>query len=124
MIGTACLALLVGLASFAAAAAQQAGDAEQVAFNNHCRTCHSTKSGDNRLGPSLHGIVGAKAGQVAGFRNYSASMKADITWDEATLDRFIANPDSVTPNHNMKPFTGVADAGERARIIAFLKQAN
>jgi cytochrome c len=98
--------------------------AEEVgpeAFNNNCRTCHSWKEGDNRLGPTLHGIIGRKAGTAEGF-NYSNAMKSSgITWDEATLDKFITNPDSVVPNNNMKPFSGVGDADTRKKIIEFLK---
>jgi cytochrome c len=98
------------------------GGSDKAAFNNHCRTCHSAKEGDNRLGPSLAGIIGAKAGTRPGYANYSGAMKgAGITWDEATLDRFIANPDEVVPNNNMKPFKGVPDAAVRKRIIAAMK---
>ena len=59
-------------------------DAGQVAFNTHCRNCHSVKPDDNRLGPSLHNIVGAKAGQAKGFASFSGGLTDDITWDEAT----------------------------------------
>jgi cytochrome c len=98
------------------------GSSGQTAFNNNCRTCHSTKEGDNRLGPSLSHIVGAKAGARSGFANYSQAMKtAGITWDEQTLDRFITNPESVVPNNNMKPFKGVPDAAVRKAIIEYLK---
>ncbi|MES1179787.1 MAG: cytochrome C, partial [Hyphomicrobium sp.] len=71
------------------AAEQQQGkadDAGQVAFNTHCRNCHSVKPGDNRLGPSLHGVYGSPAGQVKGFGNYSGGLTPDMKWDEATLD--------------------------------------
>jgi cytochrome c len=92
------------------------------AFNNNCRTCHSAKEGDNRLGPSLDKIVGRKAGTAPGYSNYSQGLKSSgITWDEATLDKFITNPDAVVPNNNMKPFKGVSDEAVRAKIIAFLK---
>jgi cytochrome c len=95
---------------------------DKAAFNNHCRTCHSAKEGDNRLGPSLAGIVGAKAGTRPGYASYSQAMKSSgVTWDEATLDRFISNPDEVVPNNNMKPFKGVPDAAVRKRIIAAMK---
>jgi cytochrome c len=105
-----------------AADASTSGDAGQLAFNNNCRTCHSTKEGDNRLGPSLSHIVGTKAGARAGFANYSQAMKtAGITWDEPTLDRFIASPESVVPNNNMKPFKGVVDAAVRKAIIEYLE---
>lgn len=94
----------------------------EQAFNNNCRTCHSWKEGDNRLGPSLHGVVGRKSGSIQGYNNYSQSMKqANITWDEATLDKFITNPDSVVQNNNMKPFSGISDADTRKKIIEFLK---
>ncbi len=103
----------------AAVAADEAGG-EQL-FNNACRTCHSWKEGDNRLGPNLHGIVGRKAGAASGF-SYSPSLKGSgITWDEGTLDKFITNPDGVAPGNNMKPFTGISDAATRKQIIEFLK---
>ena len=112
------LALSLALTEIAAAADDASG--EQV-FNNNCRTCHSWKQDDNRLGPNLHGIVGRKAGSANGFA-YSQSMKnSGVTWDEATLDKFIAGPDTVVPNNNMKPYTGISDAGTRKQIIDFLK---
>jgi cytochrome c len=98
-----------------------ADEAGKSAFNNNCRTCHSWKKDDNRLGPNLHGIVGRKAGAAEGF-GYSESLKkSGITWDESSLDKFIANPNGLIPNNNMKPFTGIADAGTRQQIIDFLK---
>lgn len=98
--------------------------AGKAAFNNNCRTCHSLKPGDNRLGPSLGGIVGAKAGSRPDYPNYSGAMKgAGITWDEQTLDRFITNPEEVVPNNNMKPFKGVPDPAVRKNIIEALKDS-
>ena len=110
------------LASFAPAlAAEEQGDDGQVAFNNACRTCHSFKPDDNRLGPTLHGIVGRKAGSIEGFA-FSPSMKGSgITWDDANLDKFIANPNQVVSGNKMQPFGGVADAGERKKIVDYLK---
>ena len=102
-------------------AVSAADEAAKEAFNNNCRTCHSWKKDDNRLGPNLGGIVGRKAGSVAGFA-YSGSMKnSGVTWDESSLDKFIANPDSIVPNSKMKPYTGIADAATRKQIIEFLK---
>jgi cytochrome c len=118
----ACGLAYAALAIVSAAAAGEPAGAGPEAFNNNCRTCHSVKEGDNRLGPSLNKIIGRKAGTVPGYSNYSQALKnSGITWDEATLDRFIANPDAVVPNNNMKPFKGVPDESVRARIIAFLK---
>ena len=94
----------------------------EISFNDHCRECHSFLKGDNRLGPSLYGVVGRKAGSEAGY-GYTQSMKdSGVTWDEATLDKWIANPQAVIPGNQMSPpFPGVADPKIRARIIAFLK---
>jgi cytochrome c len=102
-------------------AAQEESDDGQVAYNNACRTCHSFKPDDNRLGPTLHGIVGRKAGSIEGFA-FSPSMKASgITWDEATLDKFISDPNQVVSGNKMQPFGGIADAGERKKIVDYLK---
>ena len=111
--------LLVFLACWATVAAQQADDGGEIAFNNHCRECHSIKKGDNRLGPSLYGIFGAAAQKVEGYRNYSGGLQG-ITWDEAMLDKFITDPASVASSTNMQ-FPGVADAAERRKIIEYLR---
>jgi cytochrome c len=111
----ASLSLLSGLA-----VAQDTEDAK-LAFNNQCRKCHVTNEGDNRLGPSLFGVVGREAGSVSGFAYSSAMKNADIVWDEETLDRYIENPDAVVPGNRMKPYPGVDSAEERAKIIAHLK---
>jgi len=99
-------------------AADQGGEG-LMAFNKHCRNCHSFKPDDNRIGPSLHGIVGKPAGQVKGYGKYSGALSG-ITWDEATLDKFITDPQSVAPGTNMS-YPPVHDAAERKKIIEFLK---
>jgi cytochrome c len=100
--------------------AKSAGADSQLVFNNICRTCHTLKEGDNRLGPNLHNVIGRKAGSVPEY-SYSSAMKdADLTWDRETLDRFIANPDQVVPGNKMKPYGGLTSAEERAKIITFL----
>jgi cytochrome c len=93
----------------------------QLAFNNACRTCHSVKEGDNRLGPNLHKIVGRKAGSLANY-GYSAAMKnADFVWDKGKLDQFITDPDAVVRDNKMKPYGGLASADTRAKVIAYLE---
>lgn len=119
VVGTAGLAALF---TFVGTAHVLAADQNQVAFNSHCRTCHSTKEGDNRLGPSLHNIYGSKAGASAGYSNYSQGLASSgITWDEANLNRFLENPDQVVASNNMKPYKGIGDEAVRKQIIEFLK---
>jgi len=93
----------------------------ELVFNNACRTCHSIKEGDNRLGPSLHKIMGRKAGSLPNY-SYSAAMKgAGFVWDEEKLSRFIANPDEIVPGNNMKPYGGLASPDDKAKVMAFLR---
>lgn len=126
---TAFLALALGLvwalpAQADTGPATGAGDASegQIQFNNHCRTCHTVKEGDNRLGPSLHNIFGSPAGQVEGFGNYSGGLTSEIVWDEDTLDKFITNPQAIASNTTMTPFAGIEDAEIRKQIIDYLKE--
>ena len=112
------VALLMAGAAMPVVAAENA----PMAFNNHCRTCHSVKQGDNRLGPSLHNVYGAKAGSSPDYANYSQGLKGSgLTWDDATLDKFIENPDQVIPNNNMKPYKGIEDQALRKQIVDYLK---
>ena len=104
-------------------AQQPASDeAAQQAFNNSCRTCHSVKEGDNRLGPNLNKIVGRKAGALSNY-NYSSSMKeAGFVWDQDKLVRFMVKPDEVVSGNKMQPYGGVS-ADEAGKIVAYLQAA-
>lgn len=114
-------AIVAGSIVTAAVAQAPAGKDPQVAFNNHCRTCHAIQPGDNRLGPALHGVMGRKAGSVEGFA-YSPGFKTtDLVWDDANMDQFIANPNSVFPGSNMATFAGLSDGADRKAIIDYLK---
>ena len=87
-----------------------------------CSVCHST-DGSNGVGPTLRGVVGRKAGTVAGFR-YSRAMKtADITWDEQHLTDYLADPQKIVPG-NVMPFAGMTAAKQRADIVAYLRTLN
>ena len=124
IVGLACSTFLILLSSSAVPQEARAGaDAGlgQLIFNNACRTCHTTKEGDNRLGPNLHNIIGRKAGSLPNF-GYSSAMKgADFVWDKEKLDGFIAKPDEVVPGNNMKPYGGLASAEDRTKLITFLQ---
>ncbi|MEZ2145995.1 c-type cytochrome [Bradyrhizobium sp. DN5] len=121
-IGTGALTLLLSppLLSFAQQPASD--DAAHQAFNNSCRTCHSVKEGDNRLGPNLNKIVGRKAGSLPNY-NYSSSMKeAGFVWDQDKLTRFMVKPDEVVSGHKMQPYGGIS-AEEAAKVVAYLQAA-
>ncbi|MDA9546799.1 cytochrome C [Bradyrhizobium sp. CCBAU 45321] len=118
----ACAGALTLLVSAHASRAQQPAndDAGKQAFNNSCRTCHSMKEGDNRLGPNLNKIVGRKAGSLPDY-NYSSSMKeAGFAWDQDKLTRFMVKPDEVVSGHKMQPYGGIS-AEEAAKVVTHLK---
>lgn len=99
------------------------GEAAQQAFNNSCRTCHSVKEGDNRLGPNLNRIVGRKAGALPNY-NYSPSMKeAGFVWDQDKLTRFLVKPEEVVSGNKMQPYGGVSP-DEAAKVVAYLQSAS
>jgi cytochrome c len=64
-------------------------------------------------------VVGRTTGQVAGFRYSAPNKAAALTLDEATLDRYLTKPQAVVP-HTIMPYAGLADAGKRADLIAYL----
>ena len=102
-------------------AAYAAGDARAGAgLFNRCVMCHSNAKGaPNKLGPNLFGVIGRKAGTQPGF-SYSAAMKgAGFVWTPGKLNDYLASPQKVVPGNNM-PFAGIADAGQRADIVAYL----
>jgi nitrite reductase (NO-forming) len=92
--------------------------AGKAAFRK-CQACHSLIEGKNGVGPSLAGIVGKKAGSAAGY-NYSSAMKASgLTWNVATLDTYLTDPQKAVPGNKM-PFPGIKTDNERRTLIAFL----
>lgn len=101
--------------------AQFTGDAtsgEQVFIQ--CKTCHVTEPGVNRIGPSLHAIVGRPAGQVAGYNYSPANKNSGITWSEEKLFQYLEKPQRVIPGTKMA-FAGITDPQKRADVIAYLK---
>ncbi len=110
----------------AAAPATQAADAERGArLYKKCKSCHQIGAGaKNRVGPHLDEVFGRKAAFVEGFR-YSPAMEragADgLTWTTEKLDIYIENPKSLVTGTRMS-FRGIADASDRADLLAFLRQ--
>lgn len=112
--------LAVSMLAAGAAAAQDADMDEGMAlFQQNCRTCHVVTEGDNRLGPTLHGVMGRESGAVEDF-DYSSSLGGGaFTWDEETLDGFLADPAGFAPGNRML-YPGMPDPDARAAVIAYL----
>lgn len=96
------------------------GDAERGARRyEECAACHALEKDKESVGPSLYGVFGRKAGEGADFRYSPALKRSGITWDQASMDTFIADPQATVPGNRM-PFAGIADAAARADLIAYL----
>ena len=87
-------------------------------FDKRCGGCHSLDN--NKEGPRLRGVYGRKAGNVSTFKYSDALGKAGITWDEASLDKWLTDPDKFIPDTDMDFHLEKGD--ERADVIAYLKQ--
>ena len=100
---------------------QLTGDAEagRVGFGQ-CRSCHTVEAGVNRVGPSLHAIVGRPVGTVADYRYSTAMAAVGGVWDDQRLYDFLENPRAHVPGTKMT-FAGIKDGQRRADIIAWLK---
>ena len=101
--------------------ASYTGDAAKgkVAFLT-CQTCHSIDAGVNKIGPSLHGVVGRSAGTIAGFSYSAANKNSGITWTPDKLFQYLEKPQRVVPGTKMT-FPGFDEPQKRADVIAYLQ---
>ena len=92
-----------------------------------CYSCHSVDPNETAKlqGPSLFQIIGRPAGRDPGFE-YSEAMRekaaAGLTWDAATLDRYIADPETALSRTRMS-VPPLRDDQERADLIAYLARS-
>jgi cytochrome c len=115
------LAAAMALSSATAMAAGDAAKGKKV-FNK-CKACHAVKAGKNKVGPTMFGVVGRKAGTASGFKRYKGLKGADWNWDEALLDEYLTDPKKFAKARTGKRTTmtfKLKKAGDRANVIAYL----
>jgi cytochrome c len=86
-----------------------------------CAVCHSTEAGVNKVGPSLHGIIGRHSGIAPNFSYSPANKGSGIVWTEQNIYKYLNNPQKMVPGTYMT-FTGVQDPQKRADVIAYLQE--
>ncbi len=88
-----------------------------------CASCHNIGVSDiQRIGPDLDGVVGRKAGSLPGYSYSPAMAKADLVWDEGTLDRWLEQPTALVPGTAMA-FAGLPKPDDRKAVIRYLETA-
>jgi cytochrome c len=120
VIAAAAAAAILLVRPGAATAAGDAALGEKIFLR--CKACHTVEAGSHKVGPSLAGVFGRKAGSAEGFKYSEPMAKADIVWDDATLDAYLANPKQYIPGNRMA-FPGLSKEQDRANVIAYLHQA-
>jgi cytochrome c len=98
------------------------GDAQQgkQIFERRCTGCHALDR--EKEGPRLGGVFGRKAGSVPSFTYSDAVKKADVVWNEESLNKWLTDPDKFIPDSDMD--FHLAKSDERADVIAYLKQTS
>ncbi len=112
---------LAGSVMLAAVPASAAADAAagKALFTQKCGICHAPVEGQNKIGPSLWGVVGRKAGTLSTYTYSDAMKNANRTWDQATLDDYLIAPRQKIPGVKMI-FAGLPEETDRQNIIAYL----
>lgn len=113
--------MAIGLALLAEALGAAAGDAVrgETLYEARCSGCHALDA--HRVGPLHRDVFGRKAGSAAGYDFSPALRKAKFSWDELTLDRWLAGPEAFVPGQKMG--YSVPDPADRADLIAYLRRA-
>lgn len=106
---------------FSASALGADASAGKTLFAQRCNVCHTAESGDNggAQGPSLIGLIGRPAGSERHFSYTSALRNSKLTWDAATLQRFLADPSKLVPGTSM--VVAVPNQADRDNLIAYFQ---
>lgn len=86
-----------------------------------CQSCHVLEEGVNRVGPSLHGVVGRDIAAAEGFGYSDALSGAEGDWTPEQLLQFLGGPADVYPGTSMN-FAGLPSAEDRADVIAYIEE--
>ncbi|WP_327501877.1 cytochrome c family protein [Arenibaculum sp.] len=115
------MAFGVSMAAWAAQAPAQDAASGAATFARMCRACHALEPGKNKMGPSLAGVVGRRAGTVEGYEYSQALKESGVVWTVQTLAPYLADPRSFLPGNKMT-FVGLKDEARIRDLIAHLEE--
>jgi cytochrome c len=117
LVATIFLLVLIAVINQSPGAAGTAPGEGKEIFARRCSGCHATDS--NQEGPRLRGVVGRKAGSVAGYPYSEALRNSGITWTLELLNKWLENPEALVKDNDME--FRVSNPDERAALVAYLK---
>ena len=87
-----------------------------------CAACHSiAKSGGNRIGPALWGVLGRQAGSVSNYK-YSKTMATHgKPWTFEEMNSFLTKPKDWIKGTKMS-FVGLKSEKDRAAVILYMNE--
>ena len=87
-----------------------------------CTACHSiAQGGGNKIGPTLWGVLGRKAGSISDYK-YSKAMAAHgKTWSFDEMNSFLIKPKDWIKGTKMS-FAGLKNAKDRAAVILYMNE--
>ncbi|MEQ5776829.1 MULTISPECIES: cytochrome c family protein [unclassified Thalassospira] len=112
------LAIAISATAMFSTAAFAAGDAAkgEKVFKK-CAACHSIEEGKNKVGPSLHSVIGRECGAISDYKyskGYQDACEKGFTIDEAFLDEYLKDPSAK--------ISAIADTKERSKMTFKLKK--
>lgn len=113
-----------GLHAAQSGSATVAGEGDPIRgkalFEKRCTGCHALTQ--NHEGPHLQGVYGRTSGTAAGFAYSAALRRAQIIWDEKSLEKWLTDPDALIPGNDMDFL--VSKPQERQDLISYLKKSS
>ena len=118
---SAVTAAIVAVLSLGACDAPSSGDSGEALFKKKCSSCHALVPGTHKIGPSLAGVIGRKAGSTE-FSSYRALKGAEFIWSVEEIDKWIADPKAYIGQSTVMTVK-IKDENDRKAIIDYLKAA-
>lgn len=92
----------------------------QDLYQGRCSNCHSNKPDLSSLAPTLHGLMGRKAGGVEGFPYSEKISRLELVWSKETFEAWIGSQSLDSALLRMRHL-GVQDPADQAALTAYIE---